>query len=156
MKTRLAFLASFVVLIVALAATTTATAGPGGSDGATMCVSTTQLLAENEVPTSNSTSFGVTQIKVRNDGTIEFNTHIVNPDGETFAAGHIHIGPEGVAGPVVQSLFQGGPTTDPQIMQSGAVANPTLAAAICANPSAYYVNYHTAQVPSGAVRGQLG
>jgi hypothetical protein len=156
MKTRFAFLATFMTLIVAFGATTTATAGPEGSDGATMCVYTTQLLAENEVPTSNSTSFGQSQIKVRNDGTIEFKTHIVNPDGERFQAGHIHIAPEGVPGPVVQSLFQGGPTTDHQIMQSGEVSNAALGAAICANPTAYYVNYHTMQVPSGAVRGQLG
>ena len=136
--------------------TAAAVAGPEGSDGATMCVYNTQLRAENEVPTSNSTSFGHSQIKVRNDGTIEFKTHIVNPSGETFRAGHIHVGPTGVAGPVVQSLFQGGPTNAPQIMQSGEVSNPALGAAICANPSAYYVNYHSNERPGGAVRGQLG
>ena len=122
-----------------------------------MCVYTTQLRAENEVPTSNSEAHGSTQIKVRNDGTIEFRTHIVNPEGERFLAGHIHLAPAGVAGGVVQSLFQGGPTTDGQIMQSGEVSNPALGAAICNNPSAYYVNYHSnPRHPSGAVRGQLG
>lgn len=137
--------------------TAAAVAGPEGSDGATMCVYTTQLLAENEVtPTSNSTSFGHSQIKVRNDGTIEFKTHIVNPSGETFRAGHIHLAPAGVSGGVVQSLFQGAETNAPQIMQSGEVSNPTLGALICANPSAYYVNYHSTQRPAGAVRGQLG
>jgi hypothetical protein len=94
---------------------------------------------------------------VRNDGTIEFRTHIVNPEGENFVAGHIHLAPAGVPGGVVQSLFQGGPTTDGQIMQSGEVSNLTLGAAICNNPSAYYVNYHSnPRHPSGAVRGQLG
>lgn len=145
-----------VAAVATLALATTAPAGENGSDDATMCVYTTQLRAENEVPTSTSTAWGHSQIKVRNDGTIEFKTHIVNPDGELFRAGHIHVAPEGVAGPVVQSLFQGGPTTDQQIMQSGEVTNPTLGAAICANPSAYYVNYHTLQNPPGAVRGQLG
>ena len=136
--------------------TAAAVAGPDGSDQATMCVYTTQLRTENEVPPRSAASFGHTQIKVRNDGTIEFKTHIVNPAGETFVAGHIHSAPAGVNGPVVQSLFQGGPTSDEQIMQSGEVANPTLGAAICANPSAYYVNYHTTQFPGGAIRGQLG
>ena len=136
--------------------TAAAVAGPDGSDQATMCVYTTQLRTENEVPPRPAASFGHTQIKVRNDGTIEFKTHIVNPAGETFVAGHIHSAAAGVNGPVVQSLFQGGPTTEGQIMQSGEVANAALGAAICANPSAYYVNYHTAQFPGGAVRGQLG
>ena len=133
-----------------------AVAGPNGSDEGTMCVYTTQLLAENEVPTSNSEAHGNSQIKVRNDGTIEFRTHIVNPEGENFVAGHIHIAPAGVPGPVVQPLFQGGPTTDGQIMQSGEVSNPALGTAICNNPSAYYVNYHSPRNPGGAVRGQLG
>ena len=136
--------------------TAAAVAGPDGSDEATMCVYTTQLRAENEVPAVVSEAFGHSQIKVRNDGTIEFKTHIVNPGGETFRAGHIHIGSADVAGPVVQSLFQGGPTSEPQIMQSGEVSNPTLGAAICANPSGYYVNYHSNEHPGGAARGQLG
>ena len=147
------------LLLVALAtfAFPAATAaGPNGSDEATMCVFTTQLRAENEVPGSTSPATGATQIKVRNDGTIEFNTHILNPDNETFVAGHIHLAPAGVAGPVVQSLFVDGPTSDRQIMQSGEVSNPALGAAICANPSAYYVNYHTTTFPAGATRGQLG
>jgi hypothetical protein len=93
---------------------------------------------------------------VRNDGTIEFKTHIVNPAAETFVAGHIHIGSAVVAGPVVQSLFVPPATSEEQIMQSGEVANPALGAAICANPSNYYVNYHTTQFPGGAIRGQLG
>jgi hypothetical protein len=136
--------------------TAAAVAGAEGSDDATMCVYTTQLLTENEVPPRTAASFGQTQIKVRNDGTIEFKTHIVNPAAETFIAGHIHFGAVGVNGPVVQSLFQGGPTSDEQILQIGEVANPTLAAAICATPSDYYVNYHTTQFPGGAIRGQLG
>jgi hypothetical protein len=136
--------------------TAAAVAGPEGSDEATMCVYTTQLRTENEVPARSAVSFGHTQIKVRNDGTIEFTTHIVNPAGETFVAGHIHIGSAVVAGPVVQGLFEPPATSDAQIMQSGEVANPALGAAICANPGNYYVNYHTTAFPGGAIRGQLG
>jgi len=115
--------------------TASAVAGPEGSDAATMCVYTTQLRTENEVPPRTAESFGYTQIKVRNDGTIEFKTHIVNPAGETFVAGHIHVGSSTVAGPVVQGIFLGGPTSADQIMQSGEVSNPAVGAAICANPS---------------------
>ncbi len=138
--------------------TTAAVAGPEGSDEATMCVYTTQLRTENEVPPQTSAAFGHTQIKVRNDGTIEWKTHIVNPGGETFVAGHIHIGSAAVAGGVVQGLTVGPfvVTSDAQIMRSGEVSNATVAAAICANPSNYYVNYHTTVDPGGAIRGQLG
>lgn len=140
--------------------TAAAVAGPNGSDDGTMCVYTTQLRTENEVPPRTSAAFGHSQIKVRNDGTIEFKTHIVNPAGEEFRAGHIHVGSAVVAGPVVQSLFVPPATSEEQIMQSGvAVPNPAapgLGAAICANPSNYYVNYHTATFGGGAIRGQLG
>jgi hypothetical protein len=149
---------ALVGVLTALATGTSVSAGENGSDEATMCVYTTQLRAENEVPPTTSAASGLTQIKVRNDGTIEFKTHIVNPAGERFVAGHIHFGEEGMNGPVVQSLFQGGPNTEEQIMQSGeASMTPAgLGAAICADPTAYYINYHTTVFPGGAIRGQLG
>jgi hypothetical protein len=103
-----------------------------------------------------STASGHAQIKVRNDGTIEWNVFVLNPAGETFIAGHIHRAPAGVAGPVVQPLHMSGATTDMQIRDVGEASNPTLGSAICADPSAYYVNYHTTTFPGGAIRGQLG
>jgi hypothetical protein len=156
MRSRLFALVAIVAGLTALAIGAPAVAGANGSDEATACVFTTQLRAENEVPTSNSNAFGYSQIKVRNDGTIEYKTLIVNPDNETFFAGHIHLAPAGSPGQIVQSLFFPGPNNDREIRDSGEVSNPALGAAICANPSAYYVNYHTTAHPTGAVRGQLG
>jgi hypothetical protein len=156
MRSRLFTLVLLVAGLSALAIGSPAVAGPSGADESTACVLTTQLRAENEVPTSSSTAFGHTQIKVRNDGTIEYKTLINNPANEIFTAGHIHIAPAGDPGPVVQTLFFVGPNSDSLIMDSGAVSNPTLGAQICANPPAYYVNYHTTVNPGGAVRGQLG
>jgi hypothetical protein len=98
-------------------------------------------------------------IKVRTDGTIQFKTQILNKNGETFVAGHIHQAPVGVPGPVVVPLFvaPSPPTSARQIKQRG-VATPnagTTGANLCQNPSAYYVNYHTTAFPGGAIRGQL-
>jgi CHRD domain len=53
------------------------------------------------------------------------------------------------------TLFSG--STDRRLILQAARLDisETLAAAICANPAGYYVNYHTTDFPGGAVRGQL-
>ena len=124
-----------------------------------MCVLHARLTAKNETTGSTSTAKGHTVIKVRSDGTISFKTQINNRSHETFVAGHVHQGPVGVAGPIVVPLFvaPSPPTSVRHIKQSGA-ATPnagTTGAALCQNPSAYYVNYHTTAFPGGAIRGQL-
>ncbi len=128
------------------------------SDNGTMCVLNTQLRAEDEAPhTSTSEAKGHAQIKVRNDGTIEWKVFILNKAGEEFRAGHIHPGPAGVANPPVVTLFTAAPTTDRQIRDRGETTSfPVIAQDICDNPDQYYVNYHTRQIPAGAIRGQLG
>jgi hypothetical protein len=146
-------------LLAALAAVGPAGAGPGGGDQGTMCVHNTRLVAANETTGSTSTARGHAQIKVRSDGTIEWKVVILNRGGETFTAGHIHLGPAGVAGGVVLPLHTSGATTARHIRDRGESSTPTsmtLGAAICATPSAYYVNYHTTAFPGGAIRGQLG
>jgi hypothetical protein len=156
MRQRLFVLVVLVAGLSALAVGSSAVAGPTGSAGGTACVSTTQLRPENEVPPTTSTAFGHTQIKVRNDGTIAWKTVIFNPGNETFVAGHIHVGRAGTNGGVVQGLFSSPGNSDSEITHSGSASNPTVAAAICADPSNYYVNYHTTVFPGGAIRGQLG
>ena len=148
----------FVVLalLVAAAAAYPAVllAGGNGSENGTACVFTTQLSPANEVPPTSSTTFGHTQIKIRNDATLEWKTHIVN-DGETFVAGHVHAAPVGVNGPVVVPLFSGSDSSA-QFRNSGEqTIDSALAANICAHPELYYVNYHTTANPGGALRGQL-
>ena len=146
------------VLACAVAALS-ASVAPAKNGRGVLCVLHAKLAAKNETTGSTSTAKGHTLIKVRQDGTIEFKTQINNRNQETFVAGHIHQAPVGVAGPIVVPLFvaPAPPTSARHIKQSG-VATPnagTTGAALCANPSAYYVNYHTTAFPGGAIRGQL-
>lgn len=67
-------------------------------------------------------------------------------------AAHIHVGPAGVAGPVVVSLV---PPNSGSSSACGTV-NRDLIVAIAQDPANYYVNVHNQDFPAGAVRGQLG
>ncbi len=152
---RLLFCLVAACAVVALTAST----APAKNGNGVMCVLHAKLAAKNETPATTSTAKGHTLIKVRTNGTIEFKTHILNKSHETFTAGHIHLAPVGVAGPVVVPLFvsPSPPTSALHIKQSG-VATPnagTTGAILCQTPSAYYVNYHTTAFPGGAIRGQL-
>jgi len=146
-----------LVAACVVAAQTTGVAAKNGSG--TMCVLHAKLAAKNETTGSISTAKGHTQIKVRNDGAIEFKTQINNKNHEIFIAGHIHKAAVGVAGSIVVPLFVAPalPTNARHIKQSG-VATPntgTTGAGLCASPSDYYVNYHTTAFTGGAIRGQL-
>src|SRR2546423_11601974 len=146
------------VLVCAVAALS-ASVAPAKNGRGVLCVLHAKLAAKNETTGSTSAAKGHTLIKVRTDGTIEFKTHILNRNGETFVAGHIHQAPVGVAGPIVVPLFGApSPATSARHIKQSGLATPnagTTGAALCANPSAYYVNYHTTAFPSGAIRGQL-
>ena len=120
-----------------------------------VAVFNTQLRAANETTGSTSQAWGHAQIKVFASGRIAWKVMIHNPAAETFVAGHIHRAPRGVAGPVVLPLFSGPPTHMKHLDLRGAATNAALARALVANPTAYYVNFHTTAFPGGAIRGQL-
>ena len=152
------------VALVALALPATTAAGngngkPKGSGNGVACVLHAKLNAREAGTTSAAK--GHTLIKVRRNGTIEYKTHILNKGGETFTAGHIHQAPAGSNGPIAFPLFRGmSPTNARQIRDRGSVpaatpADQQFAGALCSNPSAYYVNYHSITNPGGAIRGQL-
>ena len=69
-------------------------------------------------------------------------------------AAHIHRGSAKVAGPVILPLEQ--PTTgDPGASSACVQISRSLARGLRRNPGRFYVNVHTADLPNGAVRGQL-
>lgn len=73
-------------------------------------------------------------------------------------AAHIHAGRVGANGPARLDLAAGGFTALPGggFQAFGSVAlEDALVAAITEDPTAFYVNVHTAEFPAGAVRGQL-
>jgi hypothetical protein len=69
-------------------------------------------------------------------------------------AAHIHRGGPRVAGPVVQPLKQPA-KGDPGASSACVRLSRTRANALRSNPGNFYVNVHTADLPNGAVRGQL-
>ena len=87
-------------------------------------------------------------------GTVEWSVVANNLPGTTTAA-HIHLGPAGVAGGVVQPLA-GVAGNEQGVIATGAFTNPTLLAALRAAPASYYVNVHTNECPAGIIRGQFG
>jgi hypothetical protein len=113
-------------------------------------VSVTHLTGAAEVPgPGDPDGSGIAIVRWNtNDGTVCYN--IVVRQIEPATAAHIHIGAEGIAGPVVQGL-----TAPTDGHSSGCVVNEQLADALAADPGNYYVNVHNPEYPAGAVRGQL-
>jgi len=73
----------------------------------------------------------------------------------TVQAAHIHIGPRGVAGPIVVGLFMGESFSGTDSDSGCVSADSRTIARIIANPAGYYVNVHSSVYPAGAIRGQL-
>ncbi len=87
--------------------------------------------------------------------TVCFDVSWEDIDGTVFAS-HIHVGPAGVAGPVVVTLFTGTFSGTDAVSGCASGVDRGLIKAIRQDPSAYYVNVHGTLFPAGAARGQLG
>ncbi len=112
---------------------------------------TTGLVGAQEVPGPGDPD-GSGTARITADATtnnICFNLTVQAVSAPTAA--HIHRGARGVAGPSVLTIDA--PTGG---ASSGCLrVDRALAAGIIADPSAFYVNVHTADYPDGALRGQL-
>jgi serine/threonine protein kinase len=107
------------------------------------------LASSAEVPTSiSNTRSGTAEVTI--DGTNVCWAFKLSGVDKPIAA-HIHQGGSSVSGPVVVPLM-----LNAMYKPTGCTTTTAAAAkAILANPSAYYVNVHTAKYPDGVVRGQL-
>jgi hypothetical protein len=139
---------------------------------------TAHLSAAEEVPTNASLARGQTILKLSSDGTeLDYRLIVANLDNPVAA--HIHIGPEGVNGPVVAFLY--GPFAPGGGKTSGVIATGTITADDLVGPLAglslsvlvaeieagnAYVNVHTndgdatttggpGDLPGGEIRGQI-
>lgn len=140
--------------VTALAAVT-GLAGPAAAQS-TGDAFTATLSGAGEVPPGDPDGTGQAQVVLR-DGQLCWSATISQVAPVT--AGHIHRGGEGVAGPVVVPLLddpQGLPTEESFSSEQACVdADAAVLDEIRGNPSGFYVNFHNAEFPGGAVRGQL-
>ena len=116
------------------------------------------LTAADEVPPcapAGNDARGVAVFRVLDEATglVSYKLVANNIPGNTTAA-HIHVAPKGTPGPVVQGLAFT-PGEEQGVIGKGTFTNPTLLAAIRANPQNYYVNVHSTVCGPGVIRGQL-
>ena len=111
----------------------------------------TALTGAEEVPGPGDPDGSGEAVLTLNHGQGQVCFQLMVSDIAPATAAHIHVGPVGVAGPVVVGLT---PPTGGS--SSGCVtADRDLIKAIIQDPANYYVNVHNADFPAGAVRGQL-
>ena len=109
------------------------------------------LAGANEVPgPGDPDGWGMARIAV-NDAANQICTDLEVRGISAVTAAHIHRGGAGTAGPPVVTLD----APDDNDSDDCDTATDTLIDEIRANPRGFYVNVHTADFPSGAIRGQV-
>jgi hypothetical protein len=137
-----------------------ALAGPAGAQyGATARYETT-LTGANEAPgPGDPDGSGVAAVKVKQG---KQQVCVIIKKVKNLAlpatAAHIHEAPAGVAGPIRVTLVPPKSKKPDRVGKSKTCASVTgpLLANLLGYPASFYVNVHTTQFPSGAIRGQLG
>lgn len=120
---------------------------------ATMELSAKLMGGAEEVPNpGDPDGMGTSTVTLNSDsGQVSFTINVSNITLPAAAA-HIHEGAKGVAGDVVVPLT----APDANGAASGSAAiDAALLQKMMDNPANFYVNVHTTDFPSGAVRGQL-
>ena len=109
-----------------------------------------QLSGAQEVPPADPDGTGMARISV-NDASNRVCTDLEVRMIDNVTAAHIHRGAAGTNGPPVITLDP----PDDNDSDDCDDADDALVDEIRANPSAFYVNVHTAAYPNGAIRGQI-
>jgi hypothetical protein len=113
----------------------------------------TALSGANEVPPVAGMSSGAAYLTLSADMT-ELHYRLLVHDIHSITAAHIHEAPPGVNGPVVFPLHMAGELFDP-LNPVGGTLTPSLTQVATMLAGDYYANVHTADHPSGAIRGQI-
>lgn len=140
-----------LALTTVAAGTTAAVLAAPASAGATTAFQTS-LSGAAEVPGPGDAD-GAGNAVVRVDAASGEVCYVVTTHGTApLVAGHLHRKAPGTqAGGVVLPFAQASATSF-----RGCAVSPNVAAGLLADPSAYYVNVHSADFPGGALRGDLG
>jgi hypothetical protein len=144
--------AAIAALAVVLAVTSVAAAANGGRP------LSTDLTGAEEFPgPGDANATGQADLRLnQGQNRVCFEVSWSDIDGTVFA-GHIHVGPPGVAGPIVVGLFEGAFAGTDSVSGCVEDVDAGLIKDIRQNPAAYYVNVHSMPgFEAGAVRGQLG
>ena len=113
---------------------------------------TTSMTGAEEVPGPGDADGSGTAVIRLNKGKGEVCYELTVSGIAPATAAHIHVGPPGIAGPVVVSLA---PPASGSVSACTTGVDAELIKAIAKTPGDYYVNVHNADFPAGAIRGQL-
>ena len=109
-------------------------------------------------PTTTQATGSVTMVVNANKMTVCARIKVTGLPLPTVFA-HLHQGPVGTNGPIVAQfkppIGMKPHSTTGSAHSCATGVNPSVIAGLLDNPSDYYVNIHTTDFPSGAIRGQL-
>lgn len=125
---------------------------------------TTSLKGRNEVPAVKTKAAGEAIVRISKDrNSIYYKLIVSNLDN--VVAAHFHMAEVGVNGPVVAFLFSGNVAEQNGILSEGVITEAELIGPLAGmsldeliqriQNGRIYVNVHTIEFPSGAIRGQL-
>ena len=140
--------------------TPTATESPTGTSTPIPGATTVALTGAEEVPPVTTNATG--QFEFRVEGNSVVWRLVVQGNGETLIAAHIHLGARGENGPIVETLFMG---SEPSLDLAGTLTADSLEGPLEGatfeqfaqelQAGRLYVNVHSEAFPGGVVRGQL-
>lgn len=125
---------------------------------------TASLKGRNEVPPVLTKGSGEAIVRISKDGNSIYYKLIVS-NLKNVVGAHFHMAPIGENGPVVAFLFTGNVANQNGILSEGIITAEDITGSLAGmgmdalieriRNGRIYVNVHTSEVPSGAIRGQL-